>query len=98
MTQYNISLFFENSIDTLAILALQKVIIPEISTWEFIEQVQLFEIVSHQEPDTKGYSLQCLISQFDENHAISLENVVCTFLTKEFSQQFVYFPSHLKLI
>jgi hypothetical protein len=96
MIQYNISLFFENAIEAKAQMALQKIILPEMAAWTFIDQVHLFEITSHQEPDSKGYSVQCLISDFDESHGIAIESIINEFFQKEFSNQFVYFPSQLK--
>jgi hypothetical protein len=59
MIQYNLSLFFEPSIHESAIRALKTVIMPEIEKQDFIDQIFLFEITSHQEPDSVGYSLQC---------------------------------------
>ena len=96
MIQYNISLFFENAIEAKAQLALQKIILPEMASWTFMDQVHLFEITSHQEPDSKGYSVQCLISDFDESHGIAIESIISEFYQKEFANQFVYFPSQLK--
>jgi hypothetical protein len=96
MIQYNISLFFENAIEAKAQLALQKIILPEMASWTFMDQVHLFEITSHQEPDSKGYSVQCLISDFDESHGIAIESIISEFFQKEFANQFVYFPSQLK--
>jgi hypothetical protein len=96
MIQYNISLFFENAIEAKAQLALQKIILPEMASWTFVDQVHLFEITSHQEPDSKGYSVQCLISDFDESHGIAIESIISEFFQKEFANQFVYFPSQLK--
>ena len=96
MIQYNISLFFENSIEAKAQMALQKIILPEMAAWTFIDQVHLFEITSHQEPDSKGYSVQCLIRDFDDSHGTAIESIISEFFQKEFANQFVYFPSQLK--
>jgi hypothetical protein len=96
MIQYNISLFFENAIEAKAQLALQKIILPEMASWTFMDQVHLFEITSHQEPDSKGYSVQCLINDFDESHGMAIESIIREFFQKEFANQFVYFPSQLK--
>ena len=96
MIQYNISLFFENAIEAKAQMALQKIILPEMAAWTFIDQVHLFEITSHQEPDSKGYSVQCLISEFDDSHGTAIESIISEFFQKEFANQFVYFPSQLK--
>lgn len=96
MIQYNISIFVENSIEAQAIKALKAHIVPELNTWEFIEQVHVFEISSHQEPDTKGFSVQCLIPQTQENRKESIESLISNFFFAEFPNQFVYFPSQLK--
>ena len=61
MIQYNISIFVENKIEEQAIKALTKHIVPELNAWDFVEQAHVFEISSHQEPDSKGFSVQCLI-------------------------------------
>ncbi|MEN9385704.1 MAG: hypothetical protein RLZZ185_445, partial [Bacteroidota bacterium] len=66
MIQYNISIFVENAIEEQAIKALTQHIVPELNQWDFIEQAQVFEISSHQEPDSKGFSIQCLIPVSEE--------------------------------
>lgn len=98
MIQYNISLFFEPSISEAALRALKTVVIPEMEQQSFLDQIFLFEITSHQEPDSKGYSLQCWLPEFEENHKEYIEGVVSGFFQKEFANQFVYFPSQLKRV
>jgi hypothetical protein len=54
--------------------------------------------LSHQEPDSKGYSIQCLIPDFEEQHGDEIENLISTYFQQKFPNQFVYFPSQLKRI
>ena len=96
MIQYNISIFVENKIEDQAIKALTKHIVPELNAWDFIEQAQVFEISSHQEPDSKGFSVQCLIPQSKEASKEAIESLISNFFLAEFPNQFVYFPSQLK--
>ncbi|MEK6547254.1 MAG: DUF4286 family protein [Bacteroidota bacterium] len=96
MIQYNISIFVENSIEAQAIKALTMHIVPELNAWDFIEQVHVFEISSHQEPDSKGFSIQCLIPASEERRKESIESLISNFFLAEFPNQFVYFPSQLK--
>lgn len=96
MIQYNISIFVENNIETQAIKALTLHIVPELNSWDFIEQAHVFEISSHQEPDSKGFSIQCLIPTTEETRKEAIENLISTFFAQEFPNQFVYFPSQLK--
>ena len=96
MIQYNISLFIEPSITETALKALKTVIMPEIEKQNFVSQIYLFEITSHQEPDSKGFSLQCWLPTFEESHQEYIEGIVSGFFQKEFANQFVYFPSQLK--
>ena len=98
MIQYNISLFVEPSITEAAIRALKNVIIPEIEKQSFIDQIHLFEISSHQEPDSNGYSLQCWLPEFEEEQKDFIEGIVSGFFQKEFANQYVYFPSQLKRV
>ncbi len=96
MIQYNISIFVENAIEAEAIKALTKHLIPELNTWEFIEQAHVFEISSHQEPDSKGFSVQCLLPASEEDRKDAIETLISTFFLEEFPNKFVYFPSQLK--
>jgi hypothetical protein len=96
MIQYNISIFVENNIETQAIKALTKHIVPELNAWDFVEQAHVFEISSHQEPDSKGFSVQCLIPQSEEARKEAIESLISNFFLAEFPNQFVYFPSQLK--
>ncbi|RXK52124.1 DUF4286 family protein [Aquirufa rosea] len=96
MIQYNLSLFFENSVEEKAVIALKKIILPEIEKQDFIQDVYLFEIQSHQEPDSKGFSLQCWLPAEFEQETSFIEGLVTRFLLKEFPNQHVYFPSQLK--
>lgn len=96
MIQYNISIFVENNIETQAKKALTLHIVPELNSWDFIEQAHVFEISSHQEPDSKGFSIQCLIPTTEEARKEAIENLISTFFAQEFPNQFVYFPSQLK--
>lgn len=96
MIQYNISIFVENNIEVQAMKALTKHIVPELNTWEFIEQAHVFEISSHQEPDSKGFSIQCLIPASKESKKEAIESLISAFFLEEFPNQFVYFPSQLK--
>jgi|688.fasta_scaffold150225_2 hypothetical protein len=96
MIQYNISIFVENNIEAQAIKALTMHIVPELNTWEFVEQAHVFEISSHQEPDSKGFSIQCLIPASEETKKEAIENLISSFFLQEFPNQFVYFPSQLK--
>ena len=96
MIQYNISIFVENKIEEQTIKALTKHIVPELNAWDFVEQAHVFEISSHQEPDSKGFSVQCLIPQSEEARKEAIESLISNFFLAEFPNQFVYFPSHLK--
>ncbi|MEN9730686.1 MAG: hypothetical protein RLZ91_1805 [Bacteroidota bacterium] len=96
MIQYNISIFVENNIEAQAIKALTKHIVPELNAWDFVEQAHVFEISSHQEPDSKGFSVQCLIPQSEEARKEAIESLISNFFLAEFPNQFVYFPSQLK--
>ena len=98
MIQYNISIFIEHAIDSKALNALQNIVIPQLNRLEFIDQVFTYEILSHQEPDSKGYSIQCFIPNFDTEHGDEIENLISSFFQQEFPNQFVYFPSQLKRI
>jgi len=98
MIQYNISLFFEPTIHESAIHALKTVIMPEIEKRAFVDQIFLFEITSHQEPDSVGYSLQCWLPEFEEGHKEFIEEIVSGFFQKEFANQYVYFPSQLRRV
>lgn len=98
MIQFNLSLFVENSIHEKAIVALQKIIIPALEKQNFINQIYLFEIESHQEPDSKGYSLQFWLPNFDEAQKVYIESIISEFFLQEFANQYVYFPSQLKKI
>jgi len=98
MIQYNISLFFEPSITDSALRALKTVLMPEIEKQDFVEQIHLFEITSHQEPDSSGFSLQCWLPTFEESHQEYIEGIVSGFFQKEFANQFVYFSSQLKRV
>jgi hypothetical protein len=96
MIQFNISVFVENNIEAKAIQALTQHIVPELNTWDFVEQAHVFEISSHQEPDSKGFSVQCLIPQSEESRKEAIETLISNFFLAEFPNQFVYFPSQLK--
>jgi hypothetical protein len=96
MIQFNISIFVENNIEAKSIQALTQHIVPELNTWDFVEQAHVFEISSHQEPDSKGFSVQCLIPQSEEARKEAIETLISNFFLAEFPNQFVYFPSQLK--
>jgi hypothetical protein len=96
MIQFNISVFVENNIEAKAIQALTQHIVPELNSWDFVEQAHVFEISSHQEPDSKGFSVQCLIPQSEEARKEAIETLISNFFLAEFPNQFVYFPSQLK--
>ena len=96
MIQYNISIFVENKIEEQTIKALTKHIVPELNAWDFVEQAHVFEISSHQEPDSKGFSVQCLIPQSEEARKEAIESLISNFFLAEFPNQFVYFPSQLR--
>lgn len=98
MIQYNISIFIEHSIDTKALTAIQDIVIPKLVNLAFIDQAHTYEILSHQEPDSKGYSIQCLIQNFEAQHGDEIENLISSYFQQEFPNQFVYFPSQLKRI
>lgn len=98
MIQYNISIFVEHAINSKAISAIQDIVIPQLNDLAFIDQVFTYEILSHQEPDSKGYSIQCLIPDFEEQHGEAIENLISIYFKQKFSNQFVYFPSQLKRI
>jgi hypothetical protein len=98
MIQYNISIFVEHAINSKAISAIQDIVIPQLNDLAFIDQVFTYEILSHQEPDSKGYSIQCLIPDFEEQHGEAIENLISIYFQQKFSNQFVYFPSQLKRI
>jgi len=98
MIQFNISIFIEHAIDSKAIHAIQHIVIPQLVNLTFIEQAYTYEILSHQEPDSKGYSIQCLIPDFEIAHGDEIENLISTYFQQEFPNQFVYFPSQLKRV
>ena len=98
MIQYNISIFIEHSIDSKALTAIQHIVIPQLTNLTFIDQAHTYEILSHQEPDSKGYSIQCLIPDFEAQHGDEIENLISSYFQQEFPNQFVYFPSQLKRI
>ena len=98
MIQYNISIFIEHAIDSKAISDIQLIILPQLINLAYIDQAHTFEILSHQEPDSKGYSIQCLIPDFEEQHGEAIENLISIYFKQKFSNQFVYFPSQLKRI
>lgn len=98
MIQYNISIFIEHSVDSKALTAIQQIIIPQLIHLAFIDQAYTYEILSHQEPDSKGYSIQCLIPKFEDHHGDEIENLISSYFQKEFPNQFVYFPSQLKRV
>jgi len=98
MIQYNISIFIEHAINLKALRAIQQIVLPKLVDLAFIEQAYTFEILSHQEPDSKGYSIQCLIPDFEDQHAEEIENLISSYFQQEFPNQFVYFPSQLKRI
>jgi hypothetical protein len=98
MIQFNISIFIEHAIDSKAIHAIQHIVIPQLVNLTFIEQAYTYEILSHQEPDSKGYSIQCLIPDFEIAHGDEIENLISSYFQQEFPNQFVYFPSQLKRV
>jgi hypothetical protein len=98
MIQYNISLFVENSIQEKAEKAIKQVILPNLEKQNFIQHIYLFEIESHQEKDSKGYSLQFWLPNFNESQLVYIESIVSEFFHQEFTNQYVYFPSQLKKI
>ena len=98
MIQYNVSIFVEYAINSKAISAIQDIVIPQLVDLAFIDQAYTYEILSHQEPDSKGYSIQCLIPDFEEQHGEAIENLISIYFQQEFPNQFVYFPSQLKRI
>jgi len=98
MIQYNISIFVEHAIDSRALSDIQDIVIPQLVDLAFIDQAHTYEILSHQEPDSKGYSIQCLVSNFEAQHGDEIENLISTYFQQKFPNQFVYFPSQLKRI
>ncbi len=98
MIQYNISIFIEHAIDSKALSDIQHVILPQLINLAYIDQAHTFEILSHQEPDSKGYSIQCLIPNFEIQHGDEIENLISSYFQQKFPNQFVYFPSQLKRI
>jgi hypothetical protein len=98
MIQYNVSIFVEHAINLKAINAIQDIVIPQLVKLTFIDRAFTYEILSHQEPDSKGYSIQCLIPDFEEQHGETIESLISTYFQQEFPNQFVYFPSQLKRI
>jgi hypothetical protein len=98
MIQYNVSIFVEHAINSKAISAIQDIVIPQLVDLVFIDQAFTYEILSHQEPDSKGYSIQCLIPDYEEQHGEAIENLISIYFQQEFPNQFVYFPSQLKRI
>lgn len=97
MIQFNLSLFIEPKIENEVILAISKILMPELGKFESIDRIHLLAINSHQEPDSKGYSLQFWIKQSEAVPA-EIEQIVSAFMSAEFPNQFVYFPSQLSLI
>jgi hypothetical protein len=98
MIQYNISIFIEHAIDSKALSAIQNIVIPQLVDLAFIDQAHTYEILSHQEPDSKGYSIQCLIPNFEVRHGDEIENLISSYFQHAFPNQFVYFPSQLKRV
>jgi hypothetical protein len=98
MIQYNVSIFVEHAINSKAINAIQDIVIPQLVDLAFIDQAFTYEILSHQEPDSKGYSIQCLIPEFEEQHGETIEILISSYFQQKFPNQFVYFPSQLKRI
>jgi hypothetical protein len=98
MIQFNLSLFVENSIQEKAIIALKKIVLPALEKQSFIENIFLFEIESHQERDSKGFSIQFWLPNYNEEQKVYIESIISEFFLKEFANQYVYFPSQLKRI
>jgi hypothetical protein len=98
MIQYNISIFIEHAVDLKALESIQSIIMPALVNLPFIDQALSYEILSHQESDSKGYSIQCLISQYEDPHGEKIENLISSFFQDNYPNQFVYFPSQLKRI
>jgi len=98
MIQYNISIFVEHAIDSRALSDIQDIVIPQLVDLAFIDQAHTYEILSHQEPDSKGYSIQCLVPNFEAQHGDEIENLISTYFQQKFPNQFIYFPSQLKRI
>ena len=98
MIQFNISIFIEHAIDSKALSAIQNIVIPQLVDLAFIDQAHTYEILSHQEPDSKGYSIQCLIPNFEVQHGDEIENLISSYFQQAFPNQFVYFPSQLKRV
>ena len=98
MIQYNVSIFVEHAINSKVVNAIQQIVIPQLVDLAFIDQAFTYEILSHQEPDSKGYSIQCLIPNFEIHHGDEIENLISTYFQQKFPNQFVYFPSQLKRI
>lgn len=99
MIQFNISLFVEPGVEQDATMALTKIIMPELKKFEGIQHIHLLSINSHQEPDSKGLSLQFWIEQsLASDTSKEIEEVVSAFFHAEFPNKFVYFSSQLTLI
>lgn len=98
MIQYNISIFIEHAIDSKVLSAIQDIVIPQLVNLAYIDHAYTYEILSHQEPDSKGYSIQCLIPDFEAKHGDEIENLISSYFQQEFPNQFVYFPSQLKRV
>jgi len=98
MIQFNLSLFIDNKIEEEALTALIKIILPEIERWDGIKATHLFTIDSHQEKDSKGLSIQCLIPNSKEKEIQDkIVQLINGFFQAEFPNQFVYFSSQLSL-
>ena len=98
MIQYNVSIFVEHAINSKVVNAIQQILIPQLVDLAFIDQAFTYEILSHQEPDSIGYSIQCLIPDFEAQHGEAIESLISICFQREFPNQFVYFPSQLKRI
>ncbi|RVU26826.1 hypothetical protein EOJ36_02185 [Sandaracinomonas limnophila] len=98
MIQFNLSLFIDNKIEQQAITALTKIILPELKKWKDIKATHLFSIDSHQEKDSIGLSIQCLIPNSKEKEIQDkIVQLINGFFQAEFPNQFVYFSSQLSL-
>lgn len=93
--QFNISIFIEPSIQTEFELGIKSTILPELEKFTQLENIRFFHIDSHQEPDSKGYSLQIPTDSLTENLKNTIIEELVRLLDQDFQQKYLHFHSIL---